>query len=168
MTEDIGGVGVIGTLVPMNNGKFPVVRSCDVGLSNGDNLEHFIRNNFDDATMSGSGDIVTDYEVSETPFSEVNEKNTIRIRLKKNGKQVFCSIYSSLELPENGILPFDTFMIPKDFRPIHTVYMPYISIKNERERGVGQFVISSTGHVNIFASSDEDGERCSSTTWITR
>ena len=167
MDNNAGGVAVIGTLVPTKPGKYPVVRGCDVGLSNGDNLESFLKKHVNSETMTDDGgDIVTEVEINDTPFEETNKKNNIRIRLKKNGKQVFCTITSSLQLPDHGVLILDNVKIPKEFTPIFPVFMPFVAEKNGRNRGPGHFIISSRGIINIFSETDEDANRSTSTSWI--
>ena len=162
-----GGVEVIGTLVPMKENAYPVVRGCDVGLSNGDSLEEFLFNHLDSEVLDpAGGDVLDEIELSDTPFPETNSENIIRMKLKKTGKQVFCSIYASLEMPDTGTISLSALKIPEGFRPAFPVYIPYVSTKNERERGVGQYIISTHGLVNIFSSSDEAAARCASTTWI--
>lgn len=170
MTDNKGGVPVIGTLVPAKEGSFPVVRGCDVGLSNGDRLEDFLRKNIDSETLEASVNesLVDEIEIDIIPFEEISSNNTLHIRLKRSGRMVFCSIYSSMKLPDVGVLILEDVVIPENLRPSSPVYLPYLTIKNGIDHGLGQYIISPTGRMNIFANSTDNGERCASTTWMVR
>ena len=170
MADNTGGVPVIGTLVPAKEGAFPVVRGCDIGLSNGERLEEFLRKNIDSETLEPSsyGSLVDEIELEVTPFPEVSPNNNMTIRLKRSGRMVMCSIFSSMKLPDYGIIIVEEIQIPENFRPALPVYMPYLCIKNGADKGQGQFIVSHTGIMNIYTNSIESGERCASTTWMVR